>query len=56
MRTRLFSILFLLLTAVMGTWAQHVTPEQAKEKASQFLKANYARTGGKRSAPDSRCL
>ena len=56
MRTRLFSILFLLLTAVMGTWAQHVTPEQAKEKASQFLKANYARTGGKRSAPAASAL
>lgn len=56
MRTRLFSILFLLLIAVMGTWAQHVTPEQAKEKASQFLKANYARTGGKRSAPAASAL
>jgi uncharacterized repeat protein (TIGR02543 family) len=40
----------------MGTWAQHVTPEQAKEKASQFLKANYARTGGKRSAPAASAL
>ena len=56
MRTKLLFILALLLTAVMGTGAQNVTPEQAKEKASQFLKANYARTGGKRSAPAASAL
>ena len=50
MRRFLFVITAMLLI-VQGLWAQHVTPEQAKEKASQFLKANYARTGGKRSAP-----
>ena len=56
MRTKLLFILALLLTAGMEAWAQHVTPEQAKEKASQFLKANYARTGGKRSAPAASAL
>lgn len=56
MRTKLLFILALLLTAGMEAWAQHVTPEQAKEKASQFLKANYARTGGKRSAPAANAL
>ena len=56
MRTKLLFILALLLTAGMEAWAQHVTPEQAKEKASQFLKTNYARTGGKRSAPAASAL
>lgn len=56
MRTKLLFILALLLTAGMEAWAQHVTSEQAKEKASQFLKANYARTGGKRSAPAASAL
>lgn len=56
MRTKLLFILALLLTAGMEAWAQHVTPEQAKEKASQFLKANYARTRGKRSAPAASAL
>ena len=56
MRTKLLFILALLLTAGIEAWAQHVTPEQAKEKASQFLKANYARTGGKRSAPAASAL
>ncbi len=56
MRTKLLFILALLLTAGMEAWAQHVTPEQAKEKASQFLKANYARTGVKRSAPAASAL
>ena len=57
MRNKLLFFLALLLTMmVQVTWAQHVTPEQAKEKASQFLKANYARTGGKRSAPAASAL
>ena len=48
MRTRLFSILFLLLTAVMGTWAQNVTPEQAKQIAAQFLQGKRTDKSSKR--------
>ncbi len=57
MNTKRFTFFFVfLLFLVQGIWAQHVSPEQAKEKASQFLKANYARTGGKRSAPAASAL
>ena len=48
MRTRLFSILFLLLTAVMGTWAQNVTPEKAKQIAAQFLQGKRTDKSSKR--------
>lgn len=52
MRNKLLFFLALLLTMmVQVTWAQQVSPEQAKEIASKFLKANYSRRNIKRNAP-----
>ncbi len=56
MRTRLFSILFLLLTAVMGTWAQNVTPEQAKQIAAQFLQGKRTDKSSKRAPGQNELL
>ena len=44
-------VLFVLFLLSIGGWAQQVSPEQAKEIAAQFLKANYARKNIKRNAP-----
>lgn len=56
MRTRLLFFLSLLITAVTGVWAQQVSPEQAKEIASQFLKGQSTKQGGRRSAPTANTL
>lgn len=57
MNTKRFTFFFVfLLFLVQGIWAQHVTPEQAKEIASKFLKGQSTKQGGKRSAPAASAL
>ena len=57
MRNKLLFFLALLLTMmVQVTWAQHVTQEQAKEIASQFLKGQSTKQGGRRNAPAASAL
>ena len=48
---RKYFVFFVLFLLSIGSWAQQVSPEQAKEIASKFLKANYSRRNIKRNAP-----
>lgn len=57
MNTKRFTFFFVfLLFLVQGIWAQHVSPEQAKEIASKFLKGQSTKQGGRRNAPSANML
>jgi len=57
MNTKRFTFFFVfLLFLVQGIWAQHVSPEQAKEIASKFLKVQSTKQGGRRNAPSANML
>ena len=57
MNTKRFTFFFFfLLFLVQGIWAQHVSPEQAKEIASKFLKGQSTKQGGRRNAPSANML